>query len=164
MRAIALDEVVADDGCGGKATALGALARAGLPVPDGFALGHDVFAAVAGDAGARALDELGHALDAAARAMASAAIPEPLAGDVAARAAARGRLGGRSSMSLEDAAGGAGAGVFASQVDVAAADVWGAIRAVWASALSPLAAAYARRRGAARVEVGVIVQRFVPGR
>jgi phosphohistidine swiveling domain-containing protein len=139
LRAIALDEVTAADRCGGKATALGALRRAGLPVPDGFALGHEVFAA-------------------------GAAIPPELSTDVSAGAAALGRVAVRSSMSTEDAAGGAGAGVFASQLDVAPADVWDAIRAVWASAASPLAEAYARRRGAERIEVGVIVQRHVAGR
>ena len=67
-------------------------------------------------------------------------------------------------MSLEDGgAAAAGAGVFASFVDVPAAEVWDAIRAVWASAFTTLAATYARRRGAP-VQVGVIVQRFVPGR
>ncbi len=141
MRAIALADAVAGDGCGSKAAALGAMLRAGLPVPDGFALGHDVFVAVTGGGD----------------------VPAAIADDVAARVARRGRLAVRSSMSIEDAQGGAGAGVFVSQVDVDPADVWTAIRAVWASASTPLALAYARQRGASAVEVGVIVQRFVAG-
>ncbi|MCB9561369.1 MAG: hypothetical protein H6708_13265 [Kofleriaceae bacterium] len=51
--------------------------------------------------------------------------------------------------------------MFASVIDVAAADVWPAIRAVWASALGPLAAAYGRGR---TVDVAVILQRAVTGR
>ena len=97
--------------------------------------------------------------------------------EVAERAAALGRLAVRSSASIEDGALGAGAGVFASLTDVAPGDVWPAIRAVWTSALTPLAVAYARRRAAASEigvteisvteisvpEISVIVQRFVPG-
>src|SRR6185436_2005470 len=41
-------------------------------------------------------------------------------------------------------------------------EVWAAIRAVWTSALTPLAAAYARRRGG-EIAIGVIVQEFVAG-
>src|SRR5262247_3531017 len=119
MRAIALDEVVAGDGCGGKAAALGAMTRAGLPVPAGFALGHEVFAGVVGvggPGGELALDDVGHAFAAAEEAAARAVVPAELEADVRARAAALGRVAVRSSMSIEDARGGAGAGVFASKV------------------------------------------------
>ena len=52
--------------------------------------------------------------------------------------------------------------MFSSRRGVPAAEVWDAIRSVWTSALTPLAAAYARRRGAA-IAIGVIVQEFVAG-
>jgi len=149
-------------GCGGKAAHLARLIAAGLPVPDGFALGHDAFAAVVGD-GPIELDAVGHALAERAARAASAPVPPELAAEVERRAAGLGRVVVRSSVSIEDQAGGGAPGVFASVVDVAPADVWAAIRAVWASAMSPLAAAYARHRGVARADVGVIVQRFVPG-
>ncbi len=147
--------------CGGKAHGLARLLAAGLPVPDGFALDTQVFRDIA------RLDDvapeaLGHALEATAQRIAAAEIPDALAREVAARAAALGRLAVRSSASIEDGALGAAAGVFASLTDVAPGDVWNAIRAVWTSALAPLAVAYARRRAAA-IAIGVIVQRFVPG-
>jgi pyruvate,water dikinase len=151
---------------GAKAANLARLIGAGLPVPDGFALGHGAFAAVVGDLadlGAIALDEVGHRFGAAEVAVTDAALPAALDHDVRARAAALGQLAVRSSMALEDGGAGAGAGVFVSAVDVAPAAVWDAIRAVWLGAFSPLAAAYARHRAAAAPGVGVIVQRFVAG-
>ncbi|HTJ47399.1 MAG TPA: PEP/pyruvate-binding domain-containing protein, partial [Kofleriaceae bacterium] len=126
---IALAAVDVGDRCGGKAAALGAMLRAGLPVPDGFAIGGTLTPAEEAEVEARA-------------------------------AALGGTLAVRSSMSIEDAEGGAGAGVFASMVDVPAHDVLEAIRAVWDSATTPLAQAYARGRS---IGAGVIVQRFVRG-
>jgi pyruvate,water dikinase len=70
----------------------------------------------------------------------------------------------RSSAAIEDRAGGSAAGVFASRIGVPAAEAADAVAAVRASAETPLAAAYARRHGAAAIDVAVIVQRFVPGR
>jgi pyruvate,water dikinase len=107
-------------------------------------------------------DAVGHAMEAAVQRIATAAIPTALDREVAERAAALGRLAVRSSASIEDGALGAAAGVFASLTDVAPGDVWHAIRAVWTSAITPLAVAYARRRAAA-IAIGVIIQRFVPG-
>ena len=68
----------------------------------------------------------------------------------------------RSSATIEDGAAGAAAGVFSSRRAVPVAEVWDAIRAVWTSALTPLAAAYARKRGGA-IAIGVIVQEYVAG-
>jgi pyruvate,water dikinase len=68
----------------------------------------------------------------------------------------------RSSASIEDDALGSAAGVFASVTDVSPADVWDAVCAVWTSALTPLAVAYARRR-ATTVAIAVILQRFIAG-
>lgn len=151
----------ADASCGGKAHGLARLIAAGLRVPDGFVLEPEVFRDIAavGDA---APDAIGHALAAAAQRIAAAAPPPALEREVARRAAALGRLAVRSSAAIEDGALGAAAGVFASLTDIASGDVWPAIRAVWTSALTPLAVAYARRRGAA-IAIAVIVQRFVPG-
>jgi pyruvate,water dikinase len=152
----------ADAGCGGKAVGLARLLAAGLPVPDGFVLDDAPFHAVLGDLDAVPPDELGHALDAAATRLATAPLPDALVAEVLARAAALGEVAVRSSASLEDGVAGAAAGVFSSRRAVAPAEVWDAIRAVWASAVTPLAAAYARRRGG-HLALGVIVQRFVRG-
>jgi phosphohistidine swiveling domain-containing protein len=153
----------ADASCGAKAQGLARLLAAGLPVPDGFALDAQVFRDLAAMEDVRP-DAVGHALEAAAQRIETAAIPAAIEREVAERAAALGRLAVRSSASIEDGALGAAAGVFASLTDVAPGDVWRAIRAVWTSALTPLAVAYARRRRAAiAFGIGVIVQRFVPG-
>jgi pyruvate,water dikinase len=147
--------------CGAKAHGLARLLAAGLPVPDGFALDTQVFRELAAVEDVDP-DAVGHALEAAAQRIETAAIPAALDREVAERAAVLGRLAVRSSASIEDGALGAAAGVFASLTDVAPGDVWRAIRAVWTSALTPLAVAYARRRAAA-IAIGVIIQRFVPG-
>jgi phosphohistidine swiveling domain-containing protein len=151
---------------GGKARNLARLAAAGLPVPDGFVLTHAVFARVVG---AIELTAAGFAEELAALAARAevAEVPAGLAAAVSARAAALagppGALAVRSSVSIEDAATGSAAGVLSSQTMVAPADVWRAIRAVWASACTPLVADYARRQRVARIAVGVIVQRHVDG-
>jgi len=145
-------------GCGGKAIGLAKLIAAGLPVPDGFVIGDAVFREVVGPL-AGDVDSIGHVLAAAARKIATAE-PDP---EIVARAVALGgKLAVRSSASIEDGTAGAAAGVFASVTDVASADVWHAVKAVWSSALAPLAAGYARQRGA-ELAIGVIVQRFIPG-
>ena len=159
----ALADATAGTGCGGKAAHLARLIAAGLPVPDGFAVAGEAFRAIVGDvplgAGAEAA---GHALEAAAERIAAAAI------DTAVGARARG-LGGllavRSSATIEDGEAGAAAGVFSSRRAVPPSELDDAIRAVWTSALTPLAVAYARRRGPAGglATIGVVVQRFVAG-
>ena len=172
----------ADASCGAKAVGLARMRAAELRVPDGFVLDHRAFREVAalnedapaatprllggapGPTGRAGLvpDGIGHALAAAGDRIAHAALPAALEREVRVRAAALGRLAVRSSASLEDGAQGAAAGVFGSVTDVAPDEVWDAIRAVWTSALMPLAVAYARRREAA-IAIAVIVQRFVPG-
>lgn len=151
----------ADAACGAKAHGLARLLAAGQPVPEGFVLGPEAFRLVTGIAEVEP-DAIGHALAAASQRIAGAEIPAALEREVTGRAAALGALAVRSSASIEDGALGSAAGVFASLTDVAPGDVWHAIRAVWTSALTPLAVAYARRRGAA-IAIAVIVQRFVPG-
>jgi phosphohistidine swiveling domain-containing protein len=155
----------ADASCGAKARGLARLIAAGLPVPDGFVLPGLAFQAVVRQiAGVEHLgpDAIGHALAEAGERIAHAALPAELEHAVRAAAAALGRVAVRSSAALEDGPQGSAAGVFLSVTDVAPEDVWDAVRAVWASALTPLAVAYARRRDAAST-MAVIVQRFVPG-
>ncbi|MBX3162054.1 MAG: hypothetical protein KF773_39190 [Deltaproteobacteria bacterium] len=154
----------ADAACGGKALGLARMLAAGLPVPGGFVVDAAAFRAVAGLDDHTGLDEIGHRLGEAAARIASAELPAELVRAVDAAVAALGApaLAVRSSATIEDGSAGAAAGVFSSQTAVAAADVWSAIRAVWTSALTPLAAAYARRRHAG-VAIAVIVQRFVGG-
>jgi phosphohistidine swiveling domain-containing protein len=163
---------------GAKAFGLARLIAAGVRVPDGFVLDARAFREIAAidltDGLTAGLTEgltdglggdpaaIGDALDAAAHRIQRAELPAELDRDVRECASALGRLAVRSSASLEDGDQGAAAGVFSSVTDVAPADVWSAIRAVWLSALTPLAAAYARRRGAA-ISIAVILQRFVPG-
>ena len=152
----------ADASCGGKAIGLARLIRAGLPVPAGFVIDDRAFRHVAGDIDP-ALAGLGHALDQAAQRVAAAELPRELIAEVERRAAALGpRVMVRSSATVEDAAAGAAAGVFSSRAAVPLAQLWDAIRAVWTSALTPLAAAYARRRSAT-IAIGVIVQAYVEG-
>jgi len=148
--------------CGGKALGLARLIAAGLPVPEGFVVDDTVFRAIAGELDPNDTAAIGHQLGLAAERIANTPLPTELEADVVRRAAALGTLVVRSSATIEDGETGAAAGVFSSRGAVPAADVWAAIRAVWTSALTPLAAAYARRRGG-RISIGVIVQRFVPG-
>lgn len=151
----------ADASCGAKAAGLARLIAAGARVPEGFVIDSRAFQLIA------ALDEvapdaIGHALAAAGERIRGGELPAELEREVRDGAARLGRLAVRSSASIEDGALGAAAGVFASITDVAPADVWDAVRAVWTSALTPLAVAYARRR-AAGIAISVIVQRFVAG-
>jgi phosphohistidine swiveling domain-containing protein len=128
-----------DAACGGKAVGLARLIAAGLPVPDGIVLDDRAF----------------HAAE---------HLPRDLIAEVeAAVAALAGPLAVRSSATIEDSTAGAAAGVFSSRTAVAPDDVWPAIRAVWASAVTPLAATYARERGAGPARIGVILQRFIAG-
>lgn len=148
--------------CGGKAMGLARLIAAGVPVPEGFVVADDVFRALAGDLDPSDTAAIGHQLAHAAERIASGAVIPAVEADVARRAAALGMLIVRSSATIEDGEAGAAAGVFSSRGAVAPADVWAAIRAVWTSALTPLAATYARQRKG-RISIGVIVQRFIPG-
>jgi len=182
----------ADASCGGKAFGLARLIAAGLPVPDGFVLDHRAFRVATGDVvrvtgdpvqatlepdpgislrlsraaargGSASTDAIGHTLDELARRVETIELPRDLVDEVNARAR---ELGGpfavRSSATIEDGAAGAAAGVFSSRTAVPIDALWPAIRAVWISALTPLAATYAHRRGG-EISISVIVQRFVDG-
>ena len=151
----------ADAACGGKAHGLARLIAAGVCVPDGFVIETEAFRSIAAIA-AGELDAIGLVLAAASDRIEHAELPAALVDEVSARAGALGRLAVRSSATIEDGDAGTAAGVFSSRTAVRTTEVWPAIRAVWQSALTPLAASYARHRDAA-IALGVIVQRFVVG-
>ena len=153
----------ADASCGGKAVGLARLIAAGLPVPPGFVIDDRAFRSVAGELAIDDPASVGHVLAQAAERIMTAPIPREVEDEVRERVTELGHLlAVRSSATIEDTAVGAAAGVFSSRTAVPVADVWSAIRFVWASALTPLAAAYARRRGGA-IAIGVIVQEYVAG-
>jgi len=153
-----------DASCGGKAQGLSKLLAAGLDVPPGFAIADGAFRSIVGDLAIDDTSQIGHVLARAALAIATAVIPEELEREVRERAGELGSLVAvRSSATIEDGLAGAAAGVFSSRAGVRVDEVWDAIRAVWTSALTPLAAAYARRRGGLSIAIGVIVQEFVAG-
>ena len=139
MRAAPLAEV--DDAAlfGGKAAQLGASLRAGLPVPGGFALSHELVEAVA----------RGHAA--------------ALADVRALGAAERGPLAVRSSGVGEDGAEQSFAGQHASVLNVVGVEaLCAAVTAVHASGSTESARAYRRRMGVSgEARVGVVVQRLV---
>ena len=139
MNAVPLADACDERAFGGKAVQLGAAIRAGLPVPDGFALGADLVEAVAqGDQEARAtLDKLG----------------AWLAGPFAVRSSAIG----------EDSAAASFAGQHTTVLNVHDMDaIAQAVATVWRSAWSASALAYRRRVGAeGPVRMGVVVQKLV---
>ncbi|QHT57900.1 pyruvate, phosphate dikinase [Cellulomonas sp. H30R-01] len=146
--------------CGGKAGALGDLLRAGLAVPDGWAVPLDVYRSAVRDASSAS----------ETRRNGPAAIADrPVPADVrAALADAVATLGGapvvvRSSASDEDAHDGAAAGLYTSTLAVRGVDaVVASVRACWVSLHADPAVAYrAARRRDADPAMGVVVQRHV---
>jgi pyruvate,water dikinase len=153
----------ADASCGGKAVGLARLIASGLPVPPGFVIDDRAFRNAAGELAVPETGDIGHVLAAATERLMTARLPPELVDEVGACARELGQLVMvRSSATIEDTAAGAAAGVFSSRSAVPVDEVWDAIRLVWASALTPLAAAYARRRGGT-IAIGVIVQEYVAG-
>jgi len=131
--------------CGAKAGALGALLRAGLPVPDGFVVPF-----------------------AAHRVAVRDALPVGLRDDLARALAGTGPLAVRSSADDEDGARASTAGQYTSVLAVRGVDaVADAVRACWASLGSPRAVAYRDAAGSGTGEapaMAVLVQRLVdPG-
>ncbi|HEY6040142.1 MAG TPA: PEP/pyruvate-binding domain-containing protein [Kofleriaceae bacterium] len=155
----------ANAGFGNKAAGLARLIAAGLPVPPGFAIAERVFEQVVGPLDLKDLDAAGHVLDAAARRIDEAEVPTEIAAALREHLRELGRaVIVRSSSAIEDGAHGGGAGVFESVGPVPSdvEHVWGALRAVWTSALAPAAIAYARGRRHA-IGLGAIVQQHVAG-
>lgn len=128
--------------CGGKAGALGALVRAGLPVPDGFVVPVAAHRTGADDLPLGLRDALARALDA-------------LGGPVAVR----------SSAGDEDAPHASAAGQYTTVLAAQGVDqVVDAVRACWASLHSPRAVAYRQAAVAApggEPAMGVLVQRHL---
>lgn len=156
------DLEAADASCGGKAVGLARLLAAGVPVPAGFVIDGRAFENIAGNLVADTAD-IGHVLEQAVERIATTVLPAELIREVEERARELGSLVAvRSSATIEDGSAGAAAGVFSSRRAVPIAEIWDAIRAVWTSALTPLAATYARKRGGP-IAIGVIVQEWVAG-
>ena len=139
MNTVPLADARDERAFGGKAVQLGAAIRAGLPVPDGFALAADLVEALAqGDQEALAtLDKVG------ARLVAPFAV--------------------RSSAIGEDSAAASFAGQHATMLNVVGVTaIAQAVATVWCSAWSESALAYRGRVGAVGpVRMGVVVQRLV---
>jgi len=151
---------------GGKGANLGELIRAGLPVPGGFVVTTDAYAAAAEEVGLAAF--VADAEPAVLRRMLEEA---PISGDVRATVAdAYLHLGDdvavavRSSATAEDLPGAAFAGQQDTYLNVVGADaVLDAIRRCWASLWTDRAVSYRRERGIdpAGVRIAVIVQVLV---
>jgi pyruvate,water dikinase len=153
-----LDEVGSADAArvGRKAATLGALKRAGFPVPEGMVVTTEALVRTLAAAG----------LDAGAGPDQVEAAPLP--GEVAAAVdAVAGRLGGgplavRSSGVDEDLPGASYAGQYESVLGVAAGDLVAAVRRCWASAFTRHVAAYRRSRGEGQgARMAVLVQPMV---
>ena len=163
---------------GGKGASLVRLTEAGFPVPDGFCLTTDAYAAfVAGNGLGPVIGQLTRRLDpqdAAALERVSSIITTGFeAGDVPSSVVNQlregyaglgfGRVAVRSSATAEDLPSGSFAGQQESFLDIG--DIGAlvdAVRGCWASAWSPRALAYRARQGvAADVSVAVVVQRMI---
>ena len=138
------------DTCGGKAGALGALLRAGLPVPDGFVVPFVAYLAAVGDLGLGRFAGEPDDLDAARQAIQA----HPLHATVIdALGRALDELGDppvavRSSAANEDTGQASAAGQYESFLAVrGVSEVADAVRACWASLLSPRALGYRSASG-----------------
>jgi phosphohistidine swiveling domain-containing protein len=149
---------------GGKAHNLARLAGMGVRVPPFFVLPADAFRRFAGG-GALPPDDAG-----AERRRAdilAAALPDEVAGAIREGlerlGAGDARLAVRSSAVGEDGRTASYAGQFDTVLGVPAAeaDVWSAVRRVWASAFTPHALHYLREAGERGVRMAVVVQRLV---
>ena len=165
---------------GGKATSLGELARAGIPVPRGFVVTAAAFAramAVVDPAGAlvRSVENLeaGDGESAArvaarARALITAApLPVPVAAAISAAYGslhAAGAVAVRSSATLEDSAEASFAGLQDTYLGIRGCDeVLDAVRRCWASLYNDESVAYRRRMGLPErgLAMAVVVQRML---
>jgi pyruvate, water dikinase len=147
--------------CGGKADALGALLRAGLPVPDGFVLPFATYRAVVGDlVAAEPAGDPG----ARRRVIEACRLPAELTDELARGLAGLGNppVAVRSSADGEDTDGATAAGQHETSLAVQGTHrVADAVRACWASLYSPRAISYRRASAAAPGDepvMGVVVQ------
>lgn len=170
------------DRAGGKGANLGELARAGLPVPDGFVVTADAYAAFCDDGDVRqrltaALQDIDvedvRTLDAAAsrarQVVLDAPVPETLREEIVAAYHALGEdpelpVAVRSSATAEDTASASFAGMNESYLNVRGADeVVEAVRRCWASLFGSRTVYYRGRRGLpqAGMDIAVVVQRQI---
>lgn len=171
-------EIASRDDVGGKARRLGELLARGLPVPPGFVITHSVFASVASAEGrgpSARISELARFADklAAVSGAAPAFLSPEIVSAIETRAVPLFPLMVRSSVSMEDGVTGAAPGLFATVAVDQPADLWAGICAVWLSALTPIAAAYAQPLRQVRSDhpedansdlaIAVIIQRRVLG-
>ncbi|WP_024285113.1 PEP/pyruvate-binding domain-containing protein [Cellulomonas sp. KRMCY2] len=154
--------------CGGKAGALGALLRAGLPVPEGFVIPFTAYRAVVHDLDLGRLTGEPGGVDAARRAIAARSFPGDLHDAVARALEVLGdvAVAVRSWAGNEDTVRTSAAGQHESVLAVQGVDqVAHAVRTCWASLYSPGAVAYretsADSRPAEEPVMGVLVQRQV---
>jgi len=153
--------------CGGKAAALGALLRAGLPVPDGFVVPFEVYDAAVCDFERHRdqRDDPGAVDDTFARRPLQPAVFQAL--EHALDELGDPPVAVRSSAADEDASGASAAGQYESILGVrGVADVADAVRVCWASLHAPRAAAYRTLAGeegsvAEHLAMAVIVHRHL---
>jgi phosphohistidine swiveling domain-containing protein len=159
---------------GGKARSLVKLAAAGLCVPRAIAVTSDLFAALRAGApplpATLAAPGALAAIAGAARSLTEAGWPSGFAEALSRALAALDDRPGtrfvvRSSAGIEDDAGALGAGLFLSRLDLTAAEVPDALRAVLASALAPGVVAYLALRNTSIDAVGfaALIHPFVIG-
>ncbi|MBR8744667.1 PEP/pyruvate-binding domain-containing protein [Nocardiopsis sp. MG754419] len=161
---------------GGKAANLGELIRAGLPVPPGFVVTTEAYAAVAANAGPDTLpgtpgaDGDGPAPATLRTAVREATVPDGLRDAIATAYRGLGPdtpVAVRSSATAEDLPGAAFAGQQDTYLNVVGVDaVMDAVRRCWASLWTDRAVAYRRERAIdpGRVRIAVIVQEMVDAR
>jgi pyruvate,water dikinase len=138
VRFVPLIEADEESVFGGKAVSLGAALRAGLPVPPGVAVPAPLVDAIAQAAYGAMTDLLDPVL-----------VPSE-------------RLAVRSSAVGEDSSGASFAGQHVTKLNVRAAQLEDAVRAVWQSARSDAALAYRARKGLSlEPSIGVVVQALI---
>ena len=146
---------------GGKGANLGELIRAGFPVPDGFVITTDAYAAVASAAGVDPTDPV-----AARRRLAETPVPVEVADAVRdAYRALGGRVAVRSSATAEDLPEASFAGQQDTILDVEGeAPLLDAIRRCWASLWNERAVSYRASHAVDEraLRLAVVVQRMVP--
>ncbi|HST57874.1 MAG TPA: PEP/pyruvate-binding domain-containing protein, partial [Longimicrobium sp.] len=159
------------DAVGGKARNLALMQKAGADVPPWIAIGTEAFERLV--TGADASTEGNASTEADADAVRARVLGMELPADFQAEVAAALDAAGlrtsllavRSSAVGEDGAAASFAGQFDTVLGVRAADdgadLWDAIRRVWASAFSAHAAAYRARHGGAPPRMAVIIQKMV---
>lgn len=160
---------------GGKGASLDKLGRLGFRVPPGFCLTTAAFRTQLAAVVDAALGATGAAdIEAVASRLSSeplvAGVGRPLASAIDRLVGSLGdagfapRFAVRSSAIGEDGSAASYAGLHETELDVAPADIPGAVRRCWASLWSPAAIAYRHRRGlsAADAAMAVVVQALVP--